>query len=210
MEMKEASIGLKVEDSNNKHLNKIYNKAYVINRLRRGEITLDKYHYAIQHDINCIIAALSYDINEYNLLDDEMKSNPDLLKAIKEMQKINQEIDECWKNYHEQKNQEDEESDKYASIFPDYVAVEIAVHDAKEKGNDPIKSIIAIVSHLNDEEYENLKDELEDRRFSTEFINPSMSFESAMALDTLIDTKRRLNRNLLHISNGSARTRENK
>lgn len=185
-----ASVGLKVEDPNNKHLNKIYNKRYVINRLRRGEITLDKYHYAVQHDIDCIIAALSYDINEYDLLDDEMKNNPDLLNAIKEMQRINQETDECWKIYHEQKNQEDEEADKYASIFPDYVAVEIAVHDAKEKRKDPVKAISSIVMNLDDEEYKNLINELQDGSFAKEFINPNMCDGNVLAIQTIINAKR--------------------
>ena len=107
-----------------KHYSKIINKKYVENRLKNGEISIDKYHFAVLNDIDCVKAALNgqkkleesriqAEINqawaEYDALmqTEENKRIKDEIEATwgeneyEKMQQIKLETDICWYIYNQ-------------------------------------------------------------------------------------------------------------
>lgn len=136
----------------------ISNKEKVIRKLKSGEIMIKNYQYSVQHDPDCIKAAILGNIENYNDIPDSFKSkkwvgNLYYTKLIED-----QEIDELI-------------SEMYVDYYPWELVIEKALED--DKINSPVDIIKSVVDDMTDDELENLQDRV--GNLAIAFIDPNMN-----------------------------------
>lgn len=107
-----------------KHFSRIINEEYVKRRLRNGEITLDRYHDAVQKSLNCIKAALEGSTINYNFIPEDIKRKKWVANAyytgyIKDQEKEAEREEQEMLKYHE-----------YESYYPEYLDIEYEENQA--------------------------------------------------------------------------------
>ena len=169
-----AKFGLIVDQKKSKkekHFPRIYNKAYVIERLRSGEMSLKDYHYAVQIDADCIEAER----------EGQMKKDWEQFEKDNK-NKIQSEIEQAWETYFNEEYQ--------YTIYPIYDFIQNVVFEAEKNGEDVVDAIAKVVSCLDTDEYIKLKSSISNnclRSIALEFIDRKMSIHEAFLIDEEIE-----------------------
>lgn len=147
----------------------INNIEKVKNRLKNGEITIDKYQYSVQHNPDCIKAAIQGNIINYDYISEEFKAK----KWVGNV-------------YYSRLIQDQEIEEEKAKIYEDYYPWELVIEKALKEDtvNSPVDIIKNVVDDMTDEELIDLKNRV--GNLAKAFIDPNMNDSIASMQDNYI------------------------
>ena len=166
-----SSVGLNMNTSakkDEKHVG-INNIEKVKNRLKNGEITIDKYQYSVQHNPDCIKAAIQGSIINYDYIPEEFKAKKWVGNA-----------------YYSRLIQDQKIEEEKAKIYEDYYPWELVIEkELKEDTvNSPVDIIKNVVDDMTDEELIDLRNRV--GNLAKAFIDPDMNDCIASMQDSYI------------------------